>query len=199
MIDIKKFNGVMDTDSPNENIGQSSIKMGRNIRYRGDKGNLQIQNIVGNTLLPYNQAAGANECIGAFYDELRQRIFGFIYNSNGTHGIRIVDLSDLSVTALITNGTNTDGNILDFSLDEPIYNVKMLYGDDEQGDTLYFNDSSKVPCQINIERTLAGTFGVMKREFLEVIKYPANRPPYVIYGDDATVTVNTFRKKLFLS
>ena len=73
----------------------------------------------------------------------------------------------------------------------------MLYGDDEQGDTLYFNDSSKVPCQINIERTLAGTFGVMKREFLEVIKYPANRPPYVIYGDDATVTVNTFRKKLF--
>ena len=197
MIDIKKLNGVMDTDSPNENIGQSSIKMGRNIRYRGDKGNLQIQNIVGNTLLPYNQAAGANECIGAFYDELRQRIFGFIYNSNGTHGIRIVDLSDLSVTALITNGTNTDGNILDFSLDEPIYNVKMLYGDDEQGDTLYFNDSSKVPCQINIERTLAGTFGVMKREFLEVIKYPANRPPYVIYGDDATVTVNTFRKKLF--
>lgn len=197
MIDIKKLNGVMDTDSPNENIGQSSIKMGRNIRYRGDKGNLQIQNIVGNTLLSYNQAAGANECIGAFYDELRQRIFGFIYNSNGTHGIRIVDLSDLSVTALITNGTNTDGNILDFSLDEPIYNVKMLYGDDEQGDTLYFNDSSKVPCQINIERTLAGTFGVMKREFLEVIKYPANRPPYVIYGDDATVTVNTFRKKLF--
>jgi len=197
MIDIKKLNGVMDTDSPNENIGQSSIKMGRNIRYRGDKGNLQIQNIVGNTLLPYNQAAGANEGIGAFYDELRQRIFGFIYNSNGTHSIRVVDLSDLSVTALITNGTNTDGNILDFSLDEPIYNVKMLYGDDEQGDTLYFNDSSKAPCQINIERTLAGTFGVMKREFLEVIKYPANRPPYVIYGDDATVTVNTFRKKLF--
>ena len=197
MIDIKNFNGVMDTDSPNENIGQSSIRLGKNIKYRGDKGNLQIQNIVGNTLLPYNQPLGSNEAIGAYYDELRNRVFCFIYNSNNTHSIRIIDLEDLSVTALLTNGTNTDGNILDFSLNEPIYNVKMLYGDDEQGDTLYFNDSSKVPCQINIERTLAGTYGVMKREFLEVIKYPANRPPYVVYGDDATVTVNTFRKKLF--
>lgn len=200
MIDLKNFNGTMDTDSPNENIGQSAIKMGRNIRYRGqrkDTGtNLEVQNVLGNTLIPFNQSAGENECIGAFYDELKQRIFSCIYNSNGFHSIRILTLSDLSFVSLLTNGTNADMDCLDFTLDEPIYNIKMLYGDDTQGDTLYFNDSSKVPCQINIERTIAGTLGTFKRSFLEVIKYPANRPPYVTYGDDAAITVNNLRKKL---
>jgi len=192
----------MDTDSPYENIGQHSIKIGRNIRYRGDRknegGNLRIENIEGNTLIPYNQPIGINEGCGAFYDDLKQRVFGFGYNSNGFHSIRILYLNNLSIVPLLTNGTNCDMNVLVFTLDNPIYNVKILYGDDTQGDTIYFNNSLNEPCQINIERTLAGTYGTMKREFLEVIKYPANRPPYVIYGDDATVSVNTLRKKLFI-
>lgn len=200
MIDLKNFNGVMDTDSPNENIGQSSVKFARNIRYRGDRknkgGSLRIENIEGTTLIPYNQPVGDNLGCGVFYDNLKQRIFGCVYNSNGLHSIRILYLDTLQIISLLTNGVNTDGNILDFNLNNPIYNMRMLYGDAEEGDTLYFNDSSNVPCQINIERTLAGTYGVMKRSFLEVIKYPANRPPYVTYGDDPSVTVNTFRKKL---
>jgi len=197
MIDIKKFNGIMDTDSPNENIGQSSVKMARNIKYRGDKGNWQIQNLVGNTLIPENLPAGANECCGAFYDEIKQRILYCNFNANGDNGIYILSLDDNTITPLLINGTNADDDCLDFDLDEPVYEMKMLYGDDEQGDTLYFNDSSKVPCQINIDRRLDNTYGTFKREFLEVIKYPANRPPYVIFGDDNAITVNTFRKKLF--
>ena len=70
----------MDTDSPNEVIGQSSVKYARNIRYRGEGANMRIENIEGNTLIPYNQPAGSNECIGGFYDDLKQRIFEFIYN-----------------------------------------------------------------------------------------------------------------------
>jgi len=196
MIDLKTFNGIMDTDSPNENIGQHSVKFARNIRYRGEGANRRIENIEGNRLIPFNQAAGTNECIGAFYDDLKQRNFSFVYNSNGYHSIRITYLNDLSKISLLTNGTNADMDCLDFTLDGKIYDVKMLYGDETQGDTLYFNNSSRQPCQINIERTLAGTYGTMTRDFLEVIKFPANRPPYVIFGDDATVTVNTFRKKL---
>lgn len=187
----------MDTDSPNENIGQSAIKLGRNIRYRGDVGNWQVQNIEGNTLITNNLPAGSNECCGAFYDEISQRIFYFNYNSNSNHGIYILYLDDHTITPLLINGTNADTDCLDLDLDEPVYNVKMLYGDTEQGDTLYFNNSLKEPCQINVDRTLAGTYGTFKRDFLEVIKFPANRPPYVTYGDDNTVTVNTLRKKLF--
>lgn len=192
MIDLKKFSQMMDTDSPNESIGQSSIKMGRNILYR----NGQIQNLVGNRLIPNNLPAGINKCIGAFYDELRQRIIYCNYNSNTNNQIYIIELDTLAITPLVVSGTGTVGDILGFTLDDPIYNMRVLYGDEQQGDTVYFNNSQKEPCQINIERTLAGTFGTLKRAFLEVIKYPANRPPYVIYGDDATVTVNTFRKKL---
>lgn len=197
MIDIKKFNGIMDTDSPNETIGQGCIKMGRNIRFRGDKGNWRIENTEGNTLIPFNQPAGLNECISGFYDELRQRIFGFIYNSNGFHSIRILPLDTLAIFSLLTNGTNADNDCLEFTLDGKITEVKILYGDETQGDTLYFNNSYNEPCQINIERTLAGTYGTMTRDFLEVIKYPANRPPYVTYGDDVSITVNTMRQKLF--
>lgn len=199
MIDLKTFNGIMDTDSPNEVIGQHSVKYARNIRYRGQGQNMRIENIEGTTLIPANLPSGVNEPLGAFYDELKQRIFYFLYNSNGTNSIRYVDLTvqPYAVSDLLVCGTNTDGDILGFTLDGKIYDVRMLYGDETQGDTLYFNNSQSEPCQINIERTLAGTYGVMTRDFLEVIKYPANRPPYVIYGDDATVTVNTMRKKLF--
>lgn len=197
MIELKNFNGIMDTDSPNENIGAGSIKMGRNIRYRGDKGDWRIENIPGNTLIPCNLPTGTNETIGAFYDELKQRVFDFKYNSNGNHSIRYIELATNNIVDLLVCGTNTDGDILGFTLDGKIYNVKMLYGDETQGDTLYFNNSQDEPCQLNIERTIAQTYGVMTRDFLEVIKYPANRPPYVTYGDDASVTVNTLRKKLF--
>lgn len=197
MIDLKQFNGIMDTDSPNENIGKGAVKMARNIRYRGDKGNLQIQNLEGNTIIPNNLPAGTNECIGAFYDELKGRIIYCNYNSNNHHQIYILSLDDLSITPLVISGTGTDGDILGFTLDGKIYNMKMLYGDSTQGDTIYFLNSQGEPCQINIERTEAGTIGTLKRDFLEVIKYPATRPPYVIYGDDNTVTVNTLRKKLF--
>lgn len=199
MIDLKSFNGVMDTDSPNENIGQHSVKYARNIRYRGEGANMRIENIEGNTLIPCNLPSGINEVIGAFYDDLKQRIFYFIYNSNSLHSVRYLDLtvSPYAVSDLLVCGTNTDGDILGFTLDGKIYDVRMLYGDETQGDTLYFNNSQGEPCQINIERTLAGTYGVMTRDFLEVIKYPANRPPYVIYGDDSLITVNTLRKKLF--
>lgn len=188
---------MMDTDSPNEDIGLHSVKSARNIRYRGVPGNYRIENVPGTTLIANSLPAGNNECVGSFYDNLKQRIFYFNYNSNLTHGIYIIDLSANTISPLLVTGAGTNGNIFLFTLDEPIFAVKMLYGDIDQGDTLYYNNCQKKPQQINIERTLAATYGVMTTDFLEVIKYPANRPPYVIYGDDNTVTVNTLRKKLF--
>lgn len=196
-IELKGLNGAMDTDSPNESIGLKSVKRARNIQYRGMEGNLRVENIKGTTLIPENLPAGTNTNNGAWYDNLKNRIFYFNHNSNLNHGIYIIDVGTVTSSPLLVNGTNTLGNILDFNLNEPIFAVRMLYGDATQGDTLYFNDSSKVPCQVNIERTLAATFGVMKRSFLEVIKYPANRPPYVTYRDNSATTVNTLRKKLF--
>jgi len=123
-VEIKQFSGVMDTDSPNENIGKGAIKFAKNVRYRGERknqgNNLQAQNIPGTNLISNILPNGNNECIGAFYDELKQRIFYCNHNSNLNHGIYIASLETFVVNELLVNGTNTDGNILDFDLDEPI-------------------------------------------------------------------------------
>ena len=106
MIDIKQFNGIMDSDSPNEVISQNSIKLARNIRYRGVDGNYQLQNIPGTRLIPNNLPTGTNECIGRFFDDIKNRIFYFNYNSNSNHGIYILDVSTEVITALLVCGTN---------------------------------------------------------------------------------------------
>lgn len=198
MIDIKQFDGFMNTDDSNDNIGANQHKMAMNGRFRGSGNNLRFETIPGTTLIPYNLPAGTNECIGRFYDDKRQRIFAFIYNSNANHLLLQYTISANTIVPVVAIGVQTDGDIFEFDLDNPIYAVKMLYGDDEQGDTLYFNNSQKEPCCINIKKALAGDYGTIKRSYIDVIKAPAKLPPAVVYENDATVTVNNLRKKLFL-
>ena len=195
--EAKRFSGFLNTDDSQEVIGLTNHAMAKNGRFRGAVNNLRFENIPGTTELPYNKPAGDNQCIGAFYDELKQRIFWFNYNSNGNHGIYQYTIATGVITPVALVGLNTDGDIFRFTLDGFIYGVKMLYGDSTQGDTLYFNNSQKEPCQINIERALTGGYGTIKRSFIDVIKAPSKRPPAVVYEDDLTVTVNNLRKKLF--
>jgi len=196
--DIKQFDGFMNTDDPNESIGQRQHKYASNIVFRGKAGDMIPHGVPGTTLIPYNLPTGTNECIGRFLDELKGRIFAFIYNSNGTHLLLQYTISTGVLTSIITIGTQTDGDILGFTLNGAIYSVKILYGDDEQGDTLYWNNSQKQPCQVNIKKALAGDYGVIKRSYIDVIKAPAKMPPLVVFENDAAVTVNNMRKKLFL-
>lgn len=195
---VKQLSGFMNTDDDNSVMPPSHHKMAINMRFRGVGNNLRGEGIQGTNLIanPY-LPSGTNECIGGFYDELKQRIFWFNYNSNGNHGIYQYTISTQAVVRVILVGYNTDGDILGFTLDGSIYNVKILYGDTVQGDTLFFNNSQKEPCQVNIERALSGGYGTIKRSFISVIKAPAIMPPYLTYEDDAAVTVNNLRKKLF--
>ena len=197
MIQVKRFAGILNKDDKESDLLSVQHRSARNIRFTGGASGLTAENIKGNVIVSNSLPSGTNECIGRFFDDIKNRIFYFNYNSNLNHGIYILDVATEAITALLVCGTNTDEDILNFTLDEPVFAVKMLYGDTDQGDTLYFNNCQKEPCQINIEKTLAGTYGTMKRAFLEVVKYPANRPPLVAYGDDGTVTVNSLRKKLF--
>jgi len=200
-IDIKQFNAEMDTDTPNENLGAGSHKYAKNIVWRGKQGDMRPEGVMGLTQIPYNAPAGTEECIGRFYDEKRGRIFSFIYNSGALHSIRQYTINPTgtgAIAAIIQVGVQTDGDILGFTLNGKIYAVKILYGDDEQGDTLYWNNSQKEPCQINIKKALAGTYGTIKRSYIDVAKAPAMLPPAVVYENDASVTVNNLRKKLFL-
>ena len=193
--DIKQFSGIMNTDDPNEVIGANQHKIAFNVHFQGGR----AEGINGTVLLTntYLPATGTNECIGAFYDQLKQRIFSFNYNSGGLHAIFLHNLKTGAWSRVALVGFNTDGDILGFTLEGVIYDAKILYGDEEQGDILYFNNSQKQPCKINIDRALSGGYGTIKRSFINVAKEPPLMPPAVVYGDDGTVTVNNLRKKLF--
>jgi len=195
--EVKGFSGLLNSDDSNEVIGATHHKMAKNGRFRGTGNNMRFESVEGTTLISNNLPTGTNECLGAFFDELKQRIFWFNYNSGGSHAIYQYTLSTGIIATIVIVGSGTDGDILAFDLDNPIYAVKMLYGDDTQGDTLYWNNSQRQPCQINIKMALAGTYGTIKRTYIDVIKAPASIPPAVTYENDATVTVNNMRKKLF--
>ncbi len=188
----------MNTDDAIYNIGLTQHKYAKNVRFRGYEKSMRVENIPGTNLIP-NQylPAGANECIGAFYDDQKQRVFWFNFNSLGNHGVYQYTISSGAVARIAMVGYNTDGDIFGFTLNGAIYNVKMLYGDAIQGDTLYFNNSQKQPCQINILRALTGGYGTIKRTYIDVIKAPPIMPPANVFIDDAAVLVNNMRKQLF--
>lgn len=196
---IKQFSGFLNTDDSNETLLSSDHKFAINGRFRGASNNLRFENVEGNTLVhnPY-LPAGKNECIGAYFDEINKRIISFNYNSLGNHAIYQHSLITGLWLRIIQVGYNTTGDILAFDLDNPIYAVKMLYGDAVQGDTIYWNNCQKEPCQVNIERALAGGYGSIKRSYIDVIKAPSIMPPAVTYENDSTVTVNNFRRQLLV-
>ena len=109
-IDLKQFDGFMNSDDPENNIPKGQHAYATNIRFRGTGNNLRVENVPGTTLIsnPF-LPAGNNECIGAFYDTVRQRILWFNWNSNGTHAIFIYNTQLQTVQTLLMNGAATDG------------------------------------------------------------------------------------------
>lgn len=195
MVELKQFSGILNTDDSNEVIPLVHHKFAVNGRFR----NGRFENLTGNTLKanPFLPVTGTNENIGAWFCGLKNRIYTFNYNSLGLHGIYMYDILTDTFYRIILIGYNTNGDILNFTLDGFIYGVRVLYGDSTQGDTLSFINSQKQPCCINVERALAGSYGTIERSYINVIKSPFSLPPLLTYRDNATRTVNNLRKKLF--
>jgi hypothetical protein len=199
MIEAKQIAGIMNLDDPEEIIPSVHHANARNIRFRGTAPHMRIENIPGTTLIPNeNLPTGSNLCIGHYYDQVKSRLFYFNYNSNGNHGIYFYQLSTGIVQRVIQSNTGTDGDVLNFDLVTPIIHVGIIYGDNVQGDILYFLNCQGQPCKINIDRALANGYGTIERSYLDVAKEPPSIPPQVVYEDDPTVTVNNLRKKLFI-
>ena len=199
-VEIKKFNGILDTDTPEAEVNYNYHIDAKNVVFRGDGVGKRVQNIFGNIeiandLLP----AGDNITIGVNYDSVKKRIFTFNYNSNNLHGIYIYDIIGGTWSRLLEVGAGTDGDILEFTPDVPIHSINLLYGGDGSvdGDILYFIDSLKRPTQINVDAYLSGTYTVVKRTFIDVIKNPPKKVPQVTYENDTTVSVNNLKNALY--
>lgn len=182
---LKNFIGFLNTDDSEYNIPLQHHKMARNVRFRGFQGNVRAENIEGTTEIIFTKPSGTNECIGAYYDGLKQRIIFFNYNSNGNHGIYKYSLTTKAVTALLVCGTNSTGDILGFSLDYPIASVNILYTTEEDGDVLHWTQRNDEAKALNLKEAENNTYGAnWKEEYLTVIKAPPRMPAQVTYEND---------------
>ncbi len=198
MIQVINFNAIQNQDDSPEVIPMGSHIMARNGKFIGPPGKLRFQNVPGNQVInnPF-LPIGNNTCIGGMYDQVKNRIIWANWNSQGTYALFIMDVATKTINRLILNGFNTVGDPLLFTTQGMMLNWNIVYGDSTQGDVLFFTNSQKQPCQINIDKALTGAYGPIKKSFIDVCREQPIIPPQVIYQDDPTVTVNNLRKKLF--
>src|SRR5438309_2161457 len=119
------FNGIMNLDDNNNVFPPACHKQARNIIFKGNPGNYRAENVPGTRNIPYDLPEGHNECIGSFYDPLRQRTFWFNYNSNRHHGIYQLHFNTVTPVTVCD-----DIDYLNFSF-ETIHSINMLYGDND--------------------------------------------------------------------
>lgn len=199
MIDIKRLSGLLNKDDKESDILPHQHIDALNLRFYGGSNGLTAENIVGNTLISNALLpAGSNEAIGGFYDGVKQRIIWGNYNSNSRHGIYQYSIETGLITALLVCFTNSSTDILGFDRDYPMCDADVIYTTEDDGDIFGWNCRNKRPKCLNLKQAADNTYGAnWLEEYLDVAKEPPYIPPKCAYEDDATVTVNNLRKKLF--
>lgn len=200
-INEKGFAGIMNLDDDNDIIPNSHHKESKNLVFRGNGQSSVAENVFGNRLInnsgSFSLPAGTNSCIGTFYDQQKQRLFYFNYNSNNSHGIYIYNTIPKTINTLFISGVNSTTDILNFDINLPLTSINILYGDsynsvlDTEGDVLYWVDSLKRPSKINIDRKLANVYATYQRSYLDVAKAAPPMPIKCSYENDATATTQT--------
>lgn len=198
--EVKDIIGKLNLDTHPSMIGEPDYVDAYNIvRDAQGKGTDKVvSNMLGNTIRSYTLPSGVNKRVGHHPDPVRNRIYIFIWNSNGNHSIIYYDKTANSFTKLITSKTDSGGiDILNFDPSYRINHINIIYRDISVGDLMYWNDALNPPSKINVLTASSGGYGTYQRSFLDAAKEPPTFPPYCVYEDDATVTVNTMRKRLF--
>lgn len=192
------FSGVLNYDDPDEVIPSAHNRDALNVVFKGTAPNLRVENTPGTVekTNPFLTNDGNNLTIGRFYDPVNKRIFFFNYRGDDKKAIYMYDTVAGIFYRVAEEGVNAAAGSLGLT-QTPIIHINIIYGDSTQGDILYYINSHGVPKKINIQRALAGGYGTIQEQYLDVAKQPADIPPYVAYEDDPSNTVNNCRKKLF--
>ena len=190
--DIIPFSGFMNGDDPNENIPIGTHSYANNLIFRGNKGDMRVENLPGTRAISFSLPSGTNVCIGSHYDQVNNQVFYFNYNSNGNHGIYIFNVATEVIQTLIQTGTNTTGDPLAFDPTKPISSIDIFYGDSNTGNILLFLDSLGRPTKINIQRYLLGTYSGIKRSYIDVAKAPPQMPVKAVYENENSSSSSTF-------
>lgn len=139
-----------------------------------------------------------NQCIGSYYDELKQRVFYFNYNSAGYHGIYIYDTKANSISPLLISYVDSQEDIFGFDPKFPVASINILYRTEEEGDILHWTDRNQRPMKLNIKDALDNIYGTeWKKEYLTVARKMPLKAPICQYGDTPSSTSNNLKSKLF--
>lgn len=195
MLQVKRFSGVLNTDDKNSDVLQGQHISANNIRFTGGANGLTVENVKGNQyVINSDLPAGTNECIGAFFDGVKQRIIWFNYNSNGDNGIYAYYIQTEVVTPVFICGTDSAIDILTFSLDYPVHSAAIVYRSEGDGDLIYWTDGNNPPRYLNLD-TVAD-LAPFTETMINAAKNAPLTPPGMSYMDDVDVEVNNLRKKL---
>lgn len=200
MIDVKRFSGILNTDDDNYSVLQPQHIGAKNIRFVGGQNGQTAQNIVGNykianSLLPGGNNANRNdnECIGAFFDRINNKIIWFNWNSTGKNGIYSLDINTEAVTRVFECFTNSASDVLGFDRNYPIHSCAIVYRDD--GNLLYWTDGKGIPMYLNM--STVATLSPFTVDMLAVAKTPPSSPPTSTYKSDATKVANFVKNRYF--
>lgn len=197
MIEVKRFSGKLNNDVtlfdvlPNEHIGA------KNAVFRGGNDGLTAQAVKGNVLISNsNLPTGINECIGSFYDSLNQLIFFFNYNGYGQHGIYKYSIQTGAITQVFRCFVNSATDVLNFSLNNPITSVTIIYRGQGDGDLLYWTDGLNKPRYLNLDTVSA--LSPFTENMLYVARIPPLTPPSSpSYSSNASENSNRVKNKYF--
>jgi hypothetical protein len=209
-IERKRFSGVMNLDDPNEVIAGTHHRRAYNVVFKGNPGEMSVESAQGNQqVVNTNLKEGTNRCIGSYYDELKQRLFYFVYNSNGYDAIYMYDtkqnhipIGSRTITTVLMSKIDSleSEPLFNFSLDNPIVSVNMLYRSEEDGDILHWTDRLNRPMKLNIKEALAvnKTYnGNWKKKYLTVARPMPLLSPICKYENDNTVSINNLKSKVY--
>ena len=194
------FNGKMSLDVSPYRVAPSDYIDALNITTdaQGEGKDRVVSNIPGNVLVPYTLPAGQNKSIGRYEDIVRNRIYDFIWNSNGNHLVRFFDPATDTITTLIEDLTDTNNvPVLDFNPSKRVNHVDIIYRDENEGDLLFWTDGNTSPKKMNVLKIENDDYSVIKAAFIEVAKAPFLSSPTAVYGSDTTRNANSLRRKLF--
>jgi len=127
--------GLLDQDSSDYTLEASSTRYRLNLRLGSaseDGGNIgYLENIKGNTQIPFSLPSGNNLCIGNYVYEKNHCIYFFVYNSLNFDTIYEFNFLTGTVTKVLQNLTDTLGvDVLNFSPDSRINHINLLDGDE---------------------------------------------------------------------
>lgn len=203
VIDKRYFNRC-NFDDADEFFQQGDYRSALNIIVNTvASGDGTVESIKGNTSIfdevSFSLPAGTNKTIGAYADELNNRIIWFNYNSNHNNGIYIYDRSSIRTIVQTTPFSAsdqlalgmTDG--LNFREDKLINGVELVNNTGES--LLFWTDNYNEPRQINIDTDFTGLNTNEYLSAFELIKRPPLYPLIIksVFDSDPGSDINNLK------